>query len=206
MIDKELQTLIAAKDYENAIAFLMKEIEITEDETRKSKLFTNLGTIECLKGEYKTGINTYQKAMKISSEEDKYMLYFFIGNAYLETGNIKKAEENYIESVKANNHYYHSAFKLGSLYLQERQLTKAMVIYREMLKKFPKDDKLYEALGLIEQLNNNEKTSIEYYNKGLELNANSDSIKQKLASLYRQIGELEKANAIDSATKGEFKL
>ena len=150
MIDKELQTLIAAKDYENAIAFLMKEIEITEDETRKSKLFTNLGTIECLKGEYKTGINTYQKAMKISSEEDKYMLYFFIGNAYLETGNIKKAEENYIESVKANNHYYHSAFKLGSLYLQERKLTKAIVIYREMLKKFPKDDKLYEALGLIE--------------------------------------------------------
>ena len=55
-------------------------------------------------------------------------------------------------------------------------------------------------------MNNNEETSIEYYNKGLELNANSDSIKQKLASLYRQIGELEKANAIDSATKGEFKL
>ena len=81
-----------------------------------------------------------------------------------------------------------------------------MVIYTEMIKKFPKDDKLYEALGLIEQLNNNEETSIDYYNKGLELNANSDSIKQKLASLYRQIGQIEKANAIDSATKGEFKL
>ena len=206
MIDKELQTLIEAKDYENAIAILIKEIEVTEDETRKSKLFTNLGTIECLKGEYKKGVNSYQKAMKITSDEDKYMLYYFIGNAYLETVNIKKAEENYIESVKANNHYYHSAFKLGSLYLQERQLTKAMVIYTEMIKKFPKDDKLYEALGLIEQLNNNEETSIDYYNKGLELNANSDSIKQKLASLYRQIGQIEKANAIDSATKGEFKL
>ena len=73
-----------------------------------------------------------------------------------------------------------------------------MVIYTEMIKKFPKDDKLYEALGLIEQLNNNEETSIDYYNKGLELNANSDSIKQKLASLYRQIGQIEKANAIVS--------
>ena len=206
MIDKELQKLIEAKDYEDAITVLIKEIEVTEDEARKSKLFTNLGTIECLKGEYKRGIDAYQKAIKISSEEDKYMLYFFIGNAYLETGNVKKAEENYIESIKANNHYYHSAFKLGSLYLQERQLTKAMVIYTEMIKKFPKDDKLYEALGLIEQLNNNEETSIDYYNKGLELNANSDSIKQKLASLYRQIGQIEKANAIDSATKGEFKL
>ena len=206
MIDKELQKLIEAKDYEDAITVLIKEIEVTEDEARKSKLFTNLGTIECLKGEYKRGIDAYQKAIKISSEEDKYMLYFFIGNAYLETGNVKKAEENYIESIKANNHYYHSAFKLGSLYLQERQLTKAMVIYTEMIKKFPKDDKLYEALGLIEQLNNNEEPSIDYYNKGLELNANSDSIKQKLASLYRQIGQIEKANAIDSATKGEFKL
>jgi len=206
MIDKELQKLIEAKDYENAITVLMKEIEVTEDEARKSKLFINLGTIECLKGEYKRGINAYQKAMKISSEEDKYMLYFFIGNAYLETGNIKKAEENYIESVKANNHYYHSAFKLGSLYLQERQLTKAMVIYREMLKKFPKDDKLYESLGLVEQLKNNKETSIEYYNKGLELNENSNSIKHKLANLYRQIGQFEKANAIDNDTKGEFKL
>ena len=126
MIDKELQTLIAAKDYENAIALLIKEIEVTEDETRKSKLFTNLGTIECLKGEYKKGINTYQKAVKISSEEDKYMLYFFIGNAYLENGDIKKAEEQYVKSLKANNHYYHSAFKLGSLYLQEKQLTKSI--------------------------------------------------------------------------------
>ena len=206
MVDKELHKLIEEKDYENAITVLIKEIEVTEDEDRKSKLFTNLGTVECLKGEYKRGINAYQKAMKISSEEDKYMLYFFIGNAYLETGNIKKAEEHYIESIKANNHYYHSAFKLGSLYLQERQLTKAMVIYREMIKKYPKDDKLYEALGLIEQLNNNEETSIEYYNKGLELNANSDSIKLKLADLYRQIGQFEKANAIDNDTKGEFKL
>ena len=95
MIDKELQTLIEAKDYENAIAILIKEIEVTEDETRKSKLFTNLGTIECLKGEYKKGVNSYQKAMKITSDEDKYMLYYFIGNAYLETGNIKKAEATF---------------------------------------------------------------------------------------------------------------
>ena len=66
MIDKELQTLIAAKDYENAIAFLMKEIEITEDETRKSKLFTNLGTIECLKGEYERVFSSIQTPAKPS--------------------------------------------------------------------------------------------------------------------------------------------
>ena len=43
MIDKELQTLIAAKDYENAIAFLMKEIEINIEKNEVLKSHCIIG-------------------------------------------------------------------------------------------------------------------------------------------------------------------
>ncbi len=67
---------------------------------QESNRYTTLGVINVIRGDYKTGIENLNRAIKYSTPYDTD-LYFYLGQAYEQIGENKKAFDTYLSGVLA---------------------------------------------------------------------------------------------------------
>lgn len=67
---------------------------------QESNRYTTLGVINVIRGDYKTGIENLNRAIKYSTPYDTD-LYFYLGQAYEQVGENKKAFDTYLSGVLA---------------------------------------------------------------------------------------------------------
>ncbi len=94
-------------------------------------------------------ISTYANSNYLLEAENE------IANTYLMIGNNKKAEELYVEIINKNNENANlkaAMLKLGLIYFNTEQDEKALNMFKQIVKKYPKSDEASIALKNIETI------------------------------------------------------
>ncbi|MDI6802970.1 MAG: hypothetical protein QME58_03870 [Bacteroidota bacterium] len=93
------QNILLDEAYELANACVDAINENTSFE-QESNRYTTLGVINVIRGDYKAGIENLNRAIKYSTPYDTD-LYFYLGKAYEQVGETKKAFDSYLSGVLA---------------------------------------------------------------------------------------------------------
>ena len=108
-----------------------------DDKKRISTILTNIGNCYKRKGDYKSALTNFQKALKHT--KGSYHIKYNLGLIHLKLGNHKSAMEHFQsakEDAQKNNKYYLSSIliDIGNVYSDLGQLENALNTYLECLK------------------------------------------------------------------------
>jgi len=138
-----------------------------------------LGYLYDEKGERKKAIQTWKKILEDNPNHIDTLNA--LGYVYAEEGiELDKAEEmikKALEKDPDNGAYLDS---LGWVYFKRKEYTKAEEYLKRAISNH-KDPVIYEHLGDLYIKLNDTKNAVEYYKKGLELNPDSKSLKEKIS-------------------------
>jgi superkiller protein 3 len=135
--------LMLEKEYQKAILFLKKAIELNPE---FSEAYYNLGLSYERLGEYKDSIKSLNKAITLSPDDAN--AYYALGYVYYQKKKYKKAVEAFEHSarLKPDNPFTYS--KLGHTYLAWGKVERAREQY-QVLKTLNSElaDELYDAIS-----------------------------------------------------------
>ena len=121
-----------------------------------------------------------------------------ISNAFLyhSKGKIKEASEIYIYLIKKGLNDSRILTNLGTIYQQLNDFDKAMLLYKESIKRFPKSFEAYANLGSILVKKNKLEEAKNYLKKAIELNSSFLMPYSILASININEGKLKEAEEL----------
>ena len=73
-------------------------------------------------------------------EKDVAPLYYNLGNAYFELGELDRAVESYLKAIELDESLARASFNLAKVYVEKNQLDKASRILEELLTEDPENE------------------------------------------------------------------
>jgi 4-amino-4-deoxy-L-arabinose transferase-like glycosyltransferase len=156
-----------------------------ESKINLSQFYATIGSAYVSRNEYESGIAYLEKALEILP--DNIAIFDMAGQAYLNSGKIKEAEEIYQKGVAMFPTYPTFNFNLGRICQMREDFEKAKEYYRITLQVAPKFMAALDRMaGIFEQ--QNQLDSALYYYKQLARYQPTDSrLKAKIKSLEQLI-------------------
>ena len=180
---------------DNAISILEQGLSKNPDDIR---LLSKLGSILARSGKSRRGIEILEKCIKI--EYFNPDLYNFLGMAYYNEKNLKKAIQNYNISLKLdrNNapvHLNKGIVLLTKFFLKSDQesLLQGIQSFKMAIKFEPKLIKGYLLLAIAYKKNREINKAINTLKKGLKINPGDGSLLVELGIAYLDIGDNKNA-------------
>lgn len=116
---------------------------------------------------YKQAIKEYEKALCF--KKDYYDLYWGLGKAYREVGELNKAKEILLKAIKFNPNGEKAHLNLGIVYHDLRLYNDTKCEYETAIKINPNNKENYLHLGIVLVELNEYTKSLEAYKKAIEL-------------------------------------
>ena len=131
------------------------DVSILQDCVTKSpqklRPLTNLGVAFYQKGDYRTALHIFQKALKTKSmikKDLKFDVYDNIGLVYSKLNQDEKAIDFFTMALLIKPDYSKSHINLANLYLRQNKLDKAVTHFKAGLKSDPKNTEARIGLGI----------------------------------------------------------
>lgn len=201
LINMEHQKQESERNFTEIINLLEKSYSINKND---------LNLVFMLAGQYMDN-SMYEKAIGLFSLSSKYfpenhLIYFNKGNANIAIGNIEKAIEDYLMSIKLKSNDFDSHKNLAKAYKDINDLENSYKVYKKMINLDSYDPSGYRGLGaisiLIGKLNDAEK----YIKKSLELDPENDDAKQNLSVCFLRLGKLREGVNFSQKNVGAIKF
>ena len=201
LINIEHQKQKSERNFTEIINLLEKSYSINKND---------LNLVFMLAGQYMDN-SMYEKAIGLFSLSSKYfpdnhLIYFNKGNANIALGDIEKAIEDYLMSIKLKSNDLDSHKNLAKAYKDINDLENSYKVYKKMINLDSYDPSGYRGLGaisiLIGKLNDAEK----YIKKSLELDPENDDAKQNLSVCLLRLGKLREGVDFSQKNVGAIKF
>ena len=137
-------------------------------------------------GNIDESIELLKKAMVLDPEKPDYL--YEIGYAYFLKGDYKKSIRVFKKVVKYDDADDQCYQMLGNVYDYNGQPQRAIKAYYQGLQKFPNSGRLYYELGVMQ---NDDETTLQFYEKGIEVEPTYPTNYFAAAKLYLSYTELE---------------
>jgi len=111
----------------------------------------------------------------------------------LKKGNIKDAEKNYIKAISMNPAHLEAHAKLGAIYLNQEQFSKAELIYRKLVLAVSDDPVYFSNLGLSLFQQEKYEEAKDFYEKAIELDPNRPGRFYSLARINHLLNDIDNA-------------
>lgn len=95
-------------------------------------------------------------------------------------------------------HTLQELYDLGKKLFDEGKLNEAEPVLKEVISINPKYADVYNKLGIISNLNGNNREAVDYFEKALQLNPKYTEVSLNLAVTYNDLGEFKKAEEVFS--------
>ena len=154
-------------------------------------IYISMGNILQTIGDYENAYNSFKHAQTIYPEY-KYN-YLNIANVEYFRKNYKNASENYSAFLSAYPELMEASENLANVYLLQNQPDKACEIYANIYKKYPSAFTEFEKYGMALFDTKQYQASAEMLEKALNGNEDSENINARLALVYQNLGENDKA-------------
>ena len=131
-------------------------------------------------GDIYFNLNKVEKASKFLNLARKLIphdpvLLNLLGALEMKKGNYKNSEKYFLASIK-NKKDYRSAFNnLAALYQKTGKINKSLIIFNELLLKFPRDPNLLNNIGNVLIDLNRYKDAIKYLKKAIKINSSQSA-------------------------------
>jgi len=131
-----------------------------------------LGVAYFKKGNIKSSISYYSKAIKLNPLNDK--IYNNLAIAYSKSGNLEAAVSIYLKVLKIDSKSFSTLFNLGRIYQQKGDLEKALETFEKILKlkNVNSLDLVFNEIGITFQKKEDFNSAIKAYLKAIKLNKN----------------------------------
>ena len=133
------------------------------------------------KENYRGAIVFYKKALK--KDQNYFEARYLLADAYLNLGELKKAESEFQKVALQSPEYRQLALKLAEIYLYTNRSDKAFKQLESYLEKHPKDSDAYDLLGSSYALKKDFPAAEKAFRKALQLNPDALLPKLHLARL-----------------------
>lgn len=111
----------------------------------------------------------------------------------LKKGNVKDAEKNYIRVISMNPAHIEAHAKLGAIYLNQEQFSKAELIYRKLVLSVGDDPVYFSNLGLSLFQQEKYEEAKGFYEKAIELDPNRAGRFYSLARINHLLNDVDNA-------------
>jgi anaphase-promoting complex subunit 8 len=150
-----------------------------------------VGNYYSLKQQRQKAVLYFQRALKL----DKHYMsaWTLMGHEYVELKNTAAAMEAYRQAVELAPHDYRAWYGLGQTYEFLSMPLYALYYYRKAVTLRPFDARMWCAMGLCFLALNRADDAVRCYERAINQGDSEGIATQKLASLYRQQGDNEKA-------------
>lgn len=166
----------AIKAYTSALKF----------DINKDKAYYNLGRLYYSQKAYGLSLEAYNNLIHIRPDLDDSSVFNSIGNVYKETGDYKKAEENYKKAVTIDPAYSDARYNLADLYHMSGEHDLAIKEFKKVIKIDPDHTVTYLNLGWEYALKGELDHAIECYKSVTVLEPDHKKAHHLLGKLYYQ--------------------
>jgi|GEM_PF-2478104 len=126
---KPIWDAISAHNHKKALQLLNDLITITDDDTRNKKALKSIVLSKL--GDYNAALTEAESILDMPSPVAND--YNLLGNLYLKTKQINKAEAAYLRAIALNDRYINAYLNLANLKFKSENLIEAEKLYRKVL-------------------------------------------------------------------------
>jgi tetratricopeptide (TPR) repeat protein len=146
-------------------------------------------------------VKNVQKAVELSSESVKYRL--MLADLHIESGDSHKAVEIYRKILDSGEEPEGIYEKLGEAYIRINRFREAETPLKLAIEKSPGNCRPYFLLGRSCQARGLEDLAVKYYEESLERGCEERELFEKLAHLYEDLGNIDRAIYVNQMLLGK---
>jgi tetratricopeptide (TPR) repeat protein len=105
---------------------------------------------------------------ELESDPENYRLFFKLGNAYKNMGNIDDAEKSYKQALLIQPEYIPAINNLGLVHIQRKEDDKALFLFKKIIEIQPDSVMAYYNLACISSKQNNIEAAVQWLQKAVE--------------------------------------
>ncbi len=141
---EEGQRLVAARDYNGAIAIYQQAAQI---EPRNARIHSGIGYLHAQQGNFQPALASYRQAIAIDANNSDY--HYAMGYIKANLGDTKGANESYRRAVQLNRSNLNAYLGLGITQARLGNFTAATWAFEEAIKLNPNNAQTYEFMALM---------------------------------------------------------
>jgi tetratricopeptide (TPR) repeat protein len=125
----------ATREYERVLTL--------DPENREARLF--LATLYAQQRRFPKAIRTVQELLRLDPQ--LVVAYYYLGRIYLETDRLADAKKEFLRVLTMDPKFIPAMFDLGVTLEREHQYSRALAIYRRILRSHPRNSKVWTSIG-----------------------------------------------------------
>ena len=160
--------------------------------------YNNMGLALKSKGDSKSAIDKYKRAIAIQPDHAK--AYLNMGDTLEGIGEIDKALDSYYQSAKIKPDYAEAYYNIGNALGEKTQTDEAIKNYQEAIRIKPDYAEAFNNLGLILGGNGDLNAAMENYKKAIKFKPDYAESYNNIGNIFKDIGDVAAAiNSFDKA-------
>ena len=150
----------ATREYERILTL--------DPENREARLF--LATLYAQQRRYPKAIRTVQELLRLDPQ--LVVGYYYLGRIYLETGRLADAKKEFLRVLTMDPKFVPAMFDLGVTLEREHQYSRALSMYRRILRAHPRNSKVWTSIARLYLIMNRYGDAQKAFQKVRELERN----------------------------------
>jgi tetratricopeptide (TPR) repeat protein len=175
---EEGQRLVAANDYNGAIAIYQQAAQI---EPRNARIHSGIGYLYAQQGNFPPALASYRRAIAIDTNNSDF--HYAVGYIKVNMGDTKGASQSYRRAIQLNRNHLNAYLGLGITQARMGDFTAANWAYEQAIKLAPNNAQTYEFMALMY--------------KQRRQTAQANKVLQKARNLYQRRNDSAGVNRID---------
>ncbi len=160
-------TLGELTEAQKALLYVEENISQLVEEGNKYQALLNLGNLYYQKGEFKIGIEYFNKALEKNSQDAE--LYNAIGLSYMQLGEKVLAKENYTNAIDIDQNNFYAYGNLAALFLEEGKINTGLNEINTAMNINPYVPQFFVIKARLQEANNQIEEAIATYTQAIGL-------------------------------------